>query len=971
MSQSSAPNSAEVDVRSTAWYPYYRHTVFGAIKSALNQGAKSFALVQIKPQLDKPWTIAEWPALQEDVARSCRQMRHQPFFDIDNDSLQISFDDILFQQERIEDLDKQLAYLGTLGRAIIVCSSSEKDALRANEVIRTFNERNTTLKVKVMTAWASSKDVYRLGQEHPSGSVSTTSAVSSQQMPATNASIRMNSSASSQQVLSATNASEKTEAACASHLKRPMPPSDSRPKRRFVSLMRCIVGGSPSSEQAQQPDGSEDSTRNHARQTPDILVCFAGPSLDSAMMEERHDILFRWGSKLAFELETPQDEQDFYQIIKDYRCPLLHIVPGRKNGIAWRSGGQEDFPAWHLLMGLVEQTDLAFLKHVFLDLSHMTQEELDDAMQEDSIGASIAAWGTSATDSCRTNMRHEIYGKISREKKEEIDFASLFEKTARRLVRLRRLASPMLCARAGREIKRVDVDPQHQGGATNKNASAESDCLLVLQLPTSSSEKDIQQLCRCLKDAVQTFRGTVFQDPETSCKERTSQTLHLVEVTLRTVPNCVPPSGRVTAKDLSVLEASLRKCIPEGGQVTVKAFGSIVISIDEGSLGMLRERLLAGEAMYIDTPLDWGLGEVRLQDLALGCCQWLQVRGSSDILESFQTCVEQSLIEFFELDAPKNEEGEEGSETEQSPANATEDAQDKAMAAPSGLAALNDDSKPGAGAAEEVQIMPITPSSSVDGFLDSQATYSEDQVAELLTSSEGVHQKRFPVVRLMSGQELPVSSAVDVHHLQDQVAKSLGVDTNRVRLDPPDWDSMHLHGEVTAVVVSEGAALEALLLEKTKTTTEEDSQHQTKHFPNGDRYVGPLKDDKMHGYEGTYYYANGEKYVGPMKEGKRHGDKGTVYRPDGSIWYVGPFKENQKHGAEGTYYWADGRKYVGPMKDGKHHGDEGTWYRPDGSIRYVGPFKDNRRHGEGLEYDVEGKVRRGRWEDGRHIEWLG
>eukprot|EP00931_Biecheleriopsis_adriatica_P021485 TRINITY_DN14040_c0_g1_i8.p1 TRINITY_DN14040_c0_g1~~TRINITY_DN14040_c0_g1_i8.p1 ORF type:complete len:1355 (-),score=269.43 TRINITY_DN14040_c0_g1_i8:144-4208(-) len=252
-----------------------------------------------------------------------------------------------------------------------------------------------------------------------------------------------------------------------------------------------------------------------------------------------------------------------------------------------------------------------------------------------------------------------------------------------------------------------------------------------------------------------------------------------------------------------------------------------------------------------------------------------------------------------------------------------------------------------------------------------EATYSEDQVAELLTSSEGVHQKRFPVVRLMSGQELPVSSAVDVHHLQDQVAKSLGVDTNRVRLDPPDWDSMHLHGEVTAVVVSEGAALEALLLEKTKTTTEEDSQHQTKHFPNGDRYVGPLKDDKMHGYEGTYYYANGEKYVGPMKEGKRHGDKGTVYRPDGSIWYVGPFKENQKHGAEGTYYWADGRKYVGPMKDGKHHGDEGTWYRPDGSIRYVGPFKDNRRHGEGLEYDVEGKVRRGRWEDGRHIEWLG
>eukprot|EP00931_Biecheleriopsis_adriatica_P005170 TRINITY_DN10670_c0_g1_i4.p1 TRINITY_DN10670_c0_g1~~TRINITY_DN10670_c0_g1_i4.p1 ORF type:complete len:1418 (+),score=320.03 TRINITY_DN10670_c0_g1_i4:584-4255(+) len=166
--------------------------------------------------------------------------------------------------------------------------------------------------------------------------------------------------------------------------------------------------------------------------------------------------------------------------------------------------------------------------------------------------------------------------------------------------------------------------------------------------------------------------------------------------------------------------------------------------------------------------------------------------------------------------------------------------------------------------------------------------------------------------------------------------------------------------------------------EEAKETTE-DSKHETKDFPNGDRYVGPLKDGKMHGDEGTYYYADGRKYVGPMKDDKMHGDKGTLYYSDGKIQYVGPWKDGKPHGEEGTEYYPNGGKYVGPFKDGEFIGNKGPIYTSEGSnmynfngdIFYVGSIKDGRQHGKGTEYDGTGKARFGRWSNGRLIEWLG
>lgn len=84
-------------------------------------------------------------------------------------------------------------------------------------------------------------------------------------------------------------------------------------------------------------------------------------------------------------------------------------------------------------------------------------------------------------------------------------------------------------------------------------------------------------------------------------------------------------------------------------------------------------------------------------------------------------------------------------------------------------------------------------------------------------------------------------------------------------------------------------------------------------FPNGERYVGELKDGQPHG-RGTFIWPNGEKYVGEWRDGQRNGF-GRFFWPDGDK-YVGQFRNNKKHG-QGTLTFANGRQYVGEFKDGQ------------------------------------------------------
>jgi len=83
-------------------------------------------------------------------------------------------------------------------------------------------------------------------------------------------------------------------------------------------------------------------------------------------------------------------------------------------------------------------------------------------------------------------------------------------------------------------------------------------------------------------------------------------------------------------------------------------------------------------------------------------------------------------------------------------------------------------------------------------------------------------------------------------------------------------------------------------------------------FPNGEKYVGEVKDGQPHG-RGTFIWPNGEKYVGDWKNGQRNG-RGRFFWPDGTK-YFGDFRNNKKHG-QGTYTYANGRTYTGQWKNG-------------------------------------------------------
>ena len=73
-------------------------------------------------------------------------------------------------------------------------------------------------------------------------------------------------------------------------------------------------------------------------------------------------------------------------------------------------------------------------------------------------------------------------------------------------------------------------------------------------------------------------------------------------------------------------------------------------------------------------------------------------------------------------------------------------------------------------------------------------------------------------------------------------------------------------------------------------------------------------------YYGTYTYASGNKYVGQMKDGKMHGN--------------------------GIFTWVSGTKYVGQMKDGKMHG-QGTKTLADGTIEHSGEWVNDKPKKEG------------------------
>ena len=115
-------------------------------------------------------------------------------------------------------------------------------------------------------------------------------------------------------------------------------------------------------------------------------------------------------------------------------------------------------------------------------------------------------------------------------------------------------------------------------------------------------------------------------------------------------------------------------------------------------------------------------------------------------------------------------------------------------------------------------------------------------------------------------------------------------------------------------------------------------------FANGNIYIGNFKDDLMNGI-GQMIYSNGDEYIGQWENGQKNGlgiftwnDK-TKYNgefKEGKMDGEGQWKNNLAHGM-GTYIWNEGKKYEGEFMHGKKHG-KGRFYL-NGELIYEGTWK--------------------------------
>lgn len=129
----------------------------------------------------------------------------------------------------------------------------------------------------------------------------------------------------------------------------------------------------------------------------------------------------------------------------------------------------------------------------------------------------------------------------------------------------------------------------------------------------------------------------------------------------------------------------------------------------------------------------------------------------------------------------------------------------------------------------------------------------------------------------------------------------------------------------------------------------------TKNFPNGDKYEGEWKNNKIHG-QGSYTYANGKKYSGEYKDGQANGQ--GIYLGANGARYSGEWKDDKMHG-QGDYTYPSGSRYIGEYKYGKRHG-VGVITLASGDI-YEGEWKDDKMHGQGSYTWSEGKVFKGKF----------
>ena len=87
-------------------------------------------------------------------------------------------------------------------------------------------------------------------------------------------------------------------------------------------------------------------------------------------------------------------------------------------------------------------------------------------------------------------------------------------------------------------------------------------------------------------------------------------------------------------------------------------------------------------------------------------------------------------------------------------------------------------------------------------------------------------------------------------------------------------------------------------------------------FADGREYSGAFKNNQKHGY-GNFVWPNGNRYTGNFRDDKMQG-AGEFYFSDDRM-YIGEFNNNNKDGM-GQFIWSNGRIYKGNFKDDMIHG---------------------------------------------------
>ncbi|TGM19058.1 hypothetical protein EHQ82_10960 [Leptospira selangorensis] len=99
-------------------------------------------------------------------------------------------------------------------------------------------------------------------------------------------------------------------------------------------------------------------------------------------------------------------------------------------------------------------------------------------------------------------------------------------------------------------------------------------------------------------------------------------------------------------------------------------------------------------------------------------------------------------------------------------------------------------------------------------------------------------------------------------------------------------------------------------------------------YRNGDKYIGEIKNSKMHG-KGIFIFANGGRYNGEFSNGKFNG-YGKLIDQDGSI-FEGNFLDGLINGI-GKAELSNGDIYVGDWKNNLYHG-KGKLIKKDKTIQ--------------------------------------